>query len=310
MPNDGSLAHMHDRLCGIFPPIPTIFDAAGLVDARAISENVARCSTTGLAGVLALGSNGEAVLLDEAESDRVLAAAREALPATKLLIAGTGRESTAATIDACRRAASLGAEAVLVRPPAYYKSQMTNDALTGHFRRVADASRVPVLLYNLPATGIVLTLPVVAALADHPNIVGLKETSQELERLGQFTAIGGGFAVLSGWAPVLYPAMTIGAVGGILAVANVLPDRCVELYAHAKAGRHAEALALQRAITPLAQLVSSVHGIPGLKVALDLAGYHGGPTRAPLQPVSERARDDIARALAAFPDATRANRGA
>jgi len=310
MRHDGSLAGMHARLCGIFPPIPTIFDADGLVDARAISAHVARCMATGLAGVLALGSNGEAVFLDEAESDRVLAAAREAVPAAKLLIAGTGRESTPATIDACRRAASLGAEAVLVRPPAYYKSQMTNDALVAHFRRVADASPTPVLLYNLPATGIVLTLPVVAALAEHPNIVGLKETSQELERLGQFTAVGRGFAVLSGWAPVLYPAMTIGAVGGILAVANVAPDRCVELYEHAKAGRHAEALALQRAITPLAQLVSSVHGIPGLKAALDLAGYHGGPSRAPLLPVSDRAREDIARALAALAGATPAVRGA
>ncbi len=177
---------------------------------------------------------------------------------------------------------------------------MTPDALIEHFRRVADGSPVPVLLYNLPATGVVLTYPVVAALAEHPNVVGMKETSPELERLGQFTAIGGGFAVLSGWAPVIYPAVTIGAAGGILAVANVLPDRCVELYEHARAGRHAEALAVQREITPLAQLVSSVHGIAGLKAALDLLGFHGGPPRPPIQPVSDRARADIARALAAF----------
>lgn len=291
---------MHARLHGIFPPIPTTFDSAGQVDARAITANVTRWMTTGLAGVLALGSNGEAPLLDEAESDRVLAAAREAVPSGKLLIAGTGRESTRAAIDACRRAGALGADAVLVRPPSYYKTQMTPDALVEHFRCVADASPVPVLLYNLPATGVVLTLPVVSALAAHPNIVGMKETSPELERLGQFTAIGGGFAVLSGWAPVIYPAVTIGAVGGILAVANVLPDTCVELYEHARAGRHAEALALQREITPLAQLVSSVHGIAGLKAALDLLGFHGGPTRPPLQPVSGRAREDLSSALAAF----------
>ncbi len=291
---------MQARLRGIFPPIPTTFDSAGQVDARAITANVARWMTTGLAGVLALGSNGEAPLLDEAESDRVLAAAREAVPSGKLLIAGTGRESTRAAIDACRRAAALGADVVLVRPPSYYKTQMTPEALIDHFRRVADASSVPVLLYNLPATGVVLTLPVVAALADHPNVVGMKETSPELERLGQFTAIGGEFAVLSGWAPVIYPAVTLGAAGGILAVANVLPDQCVTLYAHAAAGRHAEALALQRLITPLAQLVSSIHGIAGLKAALDLLGFHGGPTRPPLQPASDRARDDIARALAVF----------
>ena len=291
---------MQARPRGIFPPIPTTFDAGGAVDTRAITANVSRWMATGLAGILALGSNGEAVLLDEAESDRVLAAAREAVPAGKLLIAGTGRESTRAAVDACRRAAALGADLALVRPPAYYKGQMTPDVLIEHFRRVAEASPIPVLLYNLPATGVVLTLPVVTAVADHPNVVGMKETSPELERLGQFTAIGGGFAVLSGWAPVIYPAVTIGAAGGILAVANVLPNQCVALHEHAAAGRHAEALALQRLITPLAQLVSSIHGIAGLKAALDMLGYHGGPTRAPLQPVSDRARDEIARALAPF----------
>jgi 4-hydroxy-2-oxoglutarate aldolase len=291
---------MQARLRGIFPPIPTTFDSAGRVDAPAITANVTRWMTTGLSGVLALGSNGEAVLLDDTESDRVLAAAREAVPPARLLLAGTGRESTPAAIDACRRAAALGADAVLVRPPSFYKSQMTTDALTGHFRRVADASPVPVLLYNLPVTGVVLTLPVVAALADHPNVVGLKETSPELERLGQFTAIGGGFAVFAGWAPVVYPAMVLGAAGGILAVANVLPERCVELYEHARAGRHAEALALQRAITPLAQLVTSVYGVAGLKAALDQVGFLGGPPRGPLQPLSERGREEIARALAAI----------
>lgn len=291
---------MQARLRGIFPPIPTVFDRAGAVDARAIAENVSRWMTTGLAGVLALGSNGEAVLLDDAESDRVLAAAREAVPASRLLIAGTGRESTPATMDACRRAGAIGADAVLVRPPSYYKGQMTAEALVAHFRRVADASPVPVLLYNLPATGVTLTLPVVAALAEHPNVVGMKETSPDLERLGQFAAMGERFAVLSGWAPVIYPALASGASGGILAVANVLPGPCVELYELAAAGRHAEALALQRAITPLAQLVSSVHGIAGLKAALDALGFHGGPVRAPLPPVSERARDEIGRALAPF----------
>lgn len=291
---------MQARLRGIFPPIPTTFDAAGEVDTRAVAANVSRLMATDLAGVLALGSNGEAVSLDESESDRVLSAVRDVVPTGKLLIAGTGRESTRATIDACRRAGACGAEAVLVRPPSYFKTQMTNDALIAHFRQVADASPVPVLLYNLPATGVVLTYPIVAALAQHPNVVGLKETSPELERLGLFTAIGGGFSVLSGWAPVIYPALAIGAAGGILAVANVLPDHCVRLFNHASAGRHADALALQRAITPLAQLVSSVHGIAGLKHALDLLGFAGGPTRAPLLPLSDRARDEIARALVTF----------
>jgi 4-hydroxy-2-oxoglutarate aldolase len=291
---------MQARLRGIFPPIPTVFDVGGDVDTGAMAANVRRWMGTPLSGVLALGSNGEATSLDEAESDRVLAAVRQEVPSAKLLIAGTGRESTRATIDACRRAASLGADVVLVRPPSYFKTQMTDAALVAHFTAVADASPVPVLLYNLPATGVTLTLPVVAQLATHANVAGMKETSPELERLGQFTAIGSGFQVLSGWAPVIYPAVALGAAGGILAVANVLPDVCVTLFGHAAGGREAEALSLQRAITPLARLVSSVHGVPGLKHALDAIGFAGGAPRPPLLPASDRARDEIGRALAAF----------
>jgi len=183
---------------------------------------------------------------------------------------------------------------------------MTNDALIAHFRQVADASPVPILLYNLPATGVTLTLPVVAAMAQHPNVAGMKETSPELERLGQFTALGSRFQVLSGWAPVLYPAVAIGAAGGILAVANVLPDECVTLYRLASESRHAEALSLQRTLTPLARLVSSVHGIAGLKHALDLIGFTGGEPRSPLRPLGEGGRQEIAQALEAFRTANHA----
>jgi 4-hydroxy-2-oxoglutarate aldolase len=287
------------RLHGIFPPIPTTFDADGEVDTAALAANVRRWMRTRLTGVLALGSNGEAALLDEDECDRVLAAVREHVPGDRVLLAGTGRESTRATIAATRRAADLGADAVLVRPPSYFKSHMTADAIVAHFTAVADASPVPVLLYNLPGVaGFSLTLPAVARLAAHPNIPGMKETSADLERLGQFAAVApADFAVLSGWAPVVYPALVAGAAGGILAVANVLPDDCVTLFDLARASRHDEALALQRRLTPIAQLVTSVHGIAGLKYALDELGYLGGPVRAPLRPLAEGGRDEIRRAL-------------
>lgn len=293
---------MHLALSGVFPPLPTTFDSNGDVDTRAICVNVDRLMTTGLAGVLALGSNGEAGLLTEAESDSVVEAVRRSVPDHKLLLVGVGRESTRGTIDAAKRAAALGATAVLVRPPSYFKTQMTADALIAHFRAVADGSPVPVLLYNLPGpTGIVLTVPIVTALADHPNVAGLKETSPELERLGQCVTLrNGAFPVFSGWAPVVYPAVVAGAAGGILAVANVLPNECVTLVQHARDGRHQEALVIQRRITQLAQLVSSVHGVPGLKHAMDLFGFKGGPVRAPLQPLTDRARDEVARALAPF----------
>jgi 4-hydroxy-2-oxoglutarate aldolase len=291
---------MRDRLHGIFPPIPTPFDASDRIDRKALTRNVGQWMQTGLSGLLAVGSNGEAPFLDQDECDEVIATVREAMPG-RVLLAGTGHETTKRAIVASARAARNGADAVLVRAPSYYKTQMTTDALVAHFTAVADASPVPVLLYNLPgATGITLTMPVVGKLAGHPNIAGLKETSPELDRLGQFTQLqAGAFRVFCGWAPVVYPALVAGAVGGILAIANVLPEECVALYEHVRAGRHAEALALQRRLTPLAQLVSTIHGIAGLKAALEMVDFVGGPVRGPLLPVPPRAREEIAAALTA-----------
>jgi 4-hydroxy-2-oxoglutarate aldolase len=292
---------MKDRLRGIFPPIPTTFDDRGEIDTAAMAANVRRWMAADLKGVLALGSNGEAGFVDEEESDRVVKAVRGAVPSDRLLLVGTGRESTRATIAATRRAADLGADAVLIRTPSFFKSQMTTDALMKHYVAVADASPVPTLLYNLPGpTGVTLTLPLVQALADHPNIAGVKETSPELDRLGQFAAVRPDrFSVMCGWAPVVYPALVAGAAGAILAVANVLPDETVTLFRHVTAGRHADALALQRRLTPIAQMVSTTYGVAGLKAALDLVGYRGGPVRAPLLPIGERARSEIEQAIEA-----------
>ncbi len=280
--------------------MPTTFDpASGDVDTHAIRENVERWMRTGLRGILALGSNGEAAMLEEDESDRVVAAVRDAMPTGRTLIVGTGRESTRGAIHAATRAAKLGADAVLVRTPSFFKSQMTADVLVAHYTAVADASPVPVLLYNLPTvTGVMITPAIVSRLVGHANIIGIKETSPDLERLGQFAAIKpASFAVLCGWAPVVYPALTVGAVGAILAAANVVPDACVTLFEHAQAGRHAEALALQQRLTPLAQLVTGTYGVAGLKLAMEMVGYHGGPARLPLLPAPASARDEIAAAL-------------
>ena len=292
---------MKDRLRGIFPPIPTTFDDRGDLDTAAIASNVRQWMTTGLKGILALGSNGEAGFVDEDESDRVVTAVRAAMPADRLLLVGAGRESTRATMAATRRAADLGADAVLIRTPSFFKSQMTSDALMKHYVAVADASPVPTLLYNLPGpTGISLTLPLIQSLADHPNVIGVKETSPELDRLGQFAAVRPErFSVMCGWAPVVYPALVSGATGAILAVANVLPDETVTLFEHVRAGRHADALALQRRLTPIAQMVSTTYGVAGLKAALDLVGYRGGPVRAPLLPISDRVRSEIEQAIEA-----------
>jgi 4-hydroxy-2-oxoglutarate aldolase len=167
-------------LAGVFPPIATPFDDRGTVDADAIRANVPRWLDAGVRGIVALGSNGEAPLLDEREADAVVAAARDVIPRDRLLIAGTGRESTRGTITASRRAAELGADAVLVRTPSYFKSRMTPDAFVAHYTALAEAMSIPVLLYNYPAvTGLTLTADTVARLAQHPNIIGIKETSTD-----------------------------------------------------------------------------------------------------------------------------------
>ena len=287
-------------LAAVFPPMVTPF-TDGEVDAGAIRSNVERWMRAGLGGVVALGTNGEAALLDESESDRVLDAVREAVPSGRLLSAGTGRESTRATIAATARAAALGADYVLVRTPSFFRTQMTAPALAAHFTAVADASPIPILLYNFPGqTGVNFSPDTIGALAAHPNIAGMKETGTDAAQLASFVDAASTFtfSVLVGAAPGLYPAMCAGAAGAIVAVACVLPELSVQLHGHARAGRHPEARALQRLLTPLGRLVTTTHGVPGLKAALDLAGYRGGEPRAPLMPVSPRVRDDIRAELA------------
>jgi 4-hydroxy-2-oxoglutarate aldolase len=289
------------NLSGVFPPIATTFDDRGAVDPDAIRANVARWLGGGVRGIVALGSNGEAPLLDEREADIVIGAVREAVPAGRLLIAGTGRESTRATIDASRRAAALGADAVLVRTPSYFKTRMTPDVLFAHYSALADAIEIPVLLYNYPAvTGISLTAATVARLAAHPNIIGMKETGTDAAQIAAFieAASGQRFDVIAGSGPGFYAALCLGGAGGILATACVVPRACVALYEAFRRGAHDEARELQRRIVPITQAITTGFGVPGLKAALDLTGYAGGHPRPPLQPAAPDAIEAIKSALA------------
>ena len=292
-------------LAGVYPPIATPFDAGGDVDRRALAANVTRYVAQGVRGVVALGSNGEAPLLDERESDAVIGAAREALPPDRLLIAGTGRESTRATIDASRRAAALGADAVLVRTPSYFKPRMTPAALATHYTAIADAMGVPVLLYNYPAvTGITLTPETVGRLARHPNIVGIKETSTDAAQIAAYVdaSRGEAFSVLAGSAPAFYAALCLGARGAILAAACVVPRACVELMKAFSQGDHEKARDLQRRMIPIAVAVTSRYGVAGLKLAMDLSGYHGGLPRPPLEEAPAGASDAVRSALSLLDD--------
>jgi 4-hydroxy-2-oxoglutarate aldolase len=273
------------NLQGIFPPITTPFKDDEL-DVEGLKANVTRWMQSRLAGVLVLGSNGEGPMLDAEESYRAAAAVRECVPAGKTLIVGAGEESTHATIAAVRRAARAGADVVLVRTPAYFKTQMTADVFARHYIAVADASPVPVLPYNVPGlTGVKLPAEVVAQLSAHPNIPGVKDSSADLVQIGDLVALTpGDFQVLVGSAPTLYASLCVGAIGGIVAAACVIPELCVELYELTRQQKHAEALALQRRITPLAKSVTSRFGVAGLKAAMEMTGYIGGVPRRPLSP--------------------------
>lgn len=274
--------------------MPTPFKG-GEVDAAAIQSNVRTWIAAGLGGIVAVGTNGEATLLDDDEADRVIAAARREVPPDRVLIGGAGHESTRATIAAVRRAAAAGADAVLVKTPSVYKAQVTAAGLAAHYTAVADASPVPVLLYNFPgSTGVNLSPDTVARLAAHPNIIGMKETSTDGAQFADLAAaVPDSFTVLCGAAPGVFAALCAGAKGAIIAVASLMPAACLELLAHVRAGRYDEARALQGRITPLGRAVTTTYGIAGLKAALDMSGYCGGDPRPPLGPLSPDAADRI-----------------
>ncbi len=289
-------------LHGVFAPIPTPFDSNEQPDEQRLRAACCHWAATSLSGIVVLGSTGEAVLLSEAESDRVITAARETWPSGRPFIVGTGRESTAATIDATRRAAALGAEAVLVRTPGFYKAQMNADAFVRHYTAVADTSPVPVLLYNFTAvTGVNLPPIAVSKLSAHGNIIGVKESGGDIAQISEFVkGSRSGFNVLAGSSTTFYSALGVGAVGGILALSCVLPDACLRLFELTRDGKHAEAIALQMRLLPIAKLVGSTHGIAGLKAALTLVGCDAGAPRAPLAAVSDATAAALREALVSF----------
>jgi 4-hydroxy-2-oxoglutarate aldolase len=283
---------------GIYAPVVTPFRDQQ-PDLDALRANLARYADSPLAGLVVLGSNGEAPALDDAESDAVLRAARGAIPSGKTFIAGTGRESTAATITATQRAADAGADAVLVRTPSFYKGRLTAESFVRHYEEVANHSPVPVFIYNVTVfTGVTLPIGALSQLVSHERIAGMKDSSSDMAQFAEFVAHApASFAVLSGSAPALYPSLAIGAAGAVVGIANVVPEACVRLYDLVVEGRHDEAREWQRRLTPLAHAVGARYGVPGLKLALDLIGCRGGEPRLPLLPPPPEAETVIRAAL-------------
>jgi 4-hydroxy-2-oxoglutarate aldolase len=289
---------MNKPLEGIYVALTTPFAGDGISTAQ-LKENVGRLNATSIAGYLVLGSTGESVSLTDAESLALVEAVLEAAAADKKIIVGTAREWTKGTIDFGARLPARGVAAVLVRPPSYYKSKMTREALKAHFLAVADASRHPVLLYNMPAnTGINMEPRMVIELATHPNVAGLKESGGSLSFLAEVVReVSDGFRYFVGSGHVVYPGLEMGACGAILAVANAAPEICGEIYRLFRAGKKDEARRLQLDLVPLNKALMETYGIAGLKHAQDLRGFHGGPTRLPLLPVDEASKREIAALL-------------
>src|ERR1700719_4348708 len=294
---------------GVYAALTTPFAADGSVALPELKQNIQRYDATGLAGDAVQGSTGESVLLSRAEWDSVLVAAKEAASSKKRLLAGTGVESTAETISRTQRAAEWVYDAALVKPPYYYKPMYKPEVFIAHYRRVADASPIPVMLYSVPQfTGISLEAPEVAVLAEHPNIIGIKESSGHVQRVGEMVAaVPASFQILTGGAGVLLPSLAVGAKGAILALASALPEKCVELYEQMRRGQVETARELQKTLLRASKVIVSELGIPGVKFVMDQRGYHGGQPRLPLLPLADAAKKRILDLLAALePAAARA----
>ncbi|MEK9509144.1 dihydrodipicolinate synthase family protein [Gemmatimonadota bacterium Y43] len=282
-------------LAGVHIPTTTPFDAEGEVDREALRSNLAHLVGQGVQGLVVGGSTGEAVLLDASERRISWEIARE-VGADQLLIAGTGAESTRTTVRMCRAAAEAGADAVLVQPPAFYKGAMTPPVLADHYRAVADASPVPVIVYQVPLRMSTLDFPtpLLAELSEHANIVGMKDSRGDLDRLCEVVdATAKGFQMLVGSGALLHAALEAGAVGGILGIANLVPAWCVGIHAAHRSGDESAAARLQSKVSPLHTGIVGGMGVPGVKFGLDRLGLVGGAPRPPLRALAEPGRTAV-----------------
>jgi 4-hydroxy-2-oxoglutarate aldolase len=286
------------KLGGVMPPITTPFQDGKLASDK-LKNNFQKWNKTGLSGYLVLGSNGESVYLNEEEKIKVAEVSRASIPGSKIMMVGTGMESTQETIRFTNQVAKIGADCALVVTPSYFKGSMKPQILYDHFVAVAESSKIGILVYNVPQfTGINLEPEWVAKLSEHPNIVGMKDSSGNIGQLSEIIHLSEkGFAVFVGSAPVFFPALCMGAVGGILAVANVIPQEYVRIQSLFDKGKMNEAKALQNQLTPLAKAVTTRYGIGGLKIAMDLAGYFGGHPRLPLKRPNKEVEEELRRLL-------------
>jgi 4-hydroxy-2-oxoglutarate aldolase len=272
---------------GIFAALTTPFAPDGSVSCTDLAHNIGLYNATDLAGYVVLGSTGEAVLLTAAETDAVLATAIAATAKDKKLIAGTGAESTAETIERTKRAAALGYSAAMVRTPHYYKPSYTPEVLISHYQRIADESPIPILLYSIPQfTGVALEAPEVSVLAAHKNIIGIKDSSGNVPRISEMVRTApASCQVITGSGSALQPSLAAGAKGAILGLACALAESFVAIYECFHSGQVDKSRDLQRTLLEASAAIEQM-AIPGFKYAMDCRGYRGGRPRPPLQPLS------------------------
>jgi len=277
-------------LAGIFPPIPTPFDESGDVDHDALCANLQRWHGYGLAGYVVLGSNGETALLSVEEKQVILQTARSTIPEDKLLIAGTGCESARQTIELTDFAAQAGADAALVLTPHFYGMKRAN--LVSYYGAVADASPIPVILYNVPKfTHVDMDAATIAQIATHPNVIGIKDSGGNITKIADTVRqTADDFQVLAGSAGFLLASLVVGAVGGVVALANAAPQQAIDIYGLHREGQLDRAAELQRRMVPVNAAITARFGVPGLKAALDMLGWVGGPVRLPLLDLSPEER--------------------
>lgn len=284
-------------LSGAFLPVTTPFDpVTGDVDIVAFRANLRQWFRHELQGILIAGSTGESVFLDETEGKALLQAASDVLPAEAKIIMGAAAESTRHTIARVQAAADNGADAVLVKPPVYFRGAMTPRALARHYREVADASPVPVIIYQVPLRLSTLEFPtgLVAELSTHGNIVGIKDSRGKLEPLAELVeACTDDFQVLVGSGALFYPALEVGATGGIMALGLLATGSVAEIWAAWKDGRTADAGRIQERVAPVHNGIVGGMGVPGIKAALDMLDLHGGLPRPPLEPFPQGRRGEI-----------------
>lgn len=288
------------KLQGIYPPITTPFDQNGELYKAKVTHNVEKWNLTGISGYVVCGSTGESVMLTTEEKLQLWSWVAEYAAPDKLLIAGTGMESVRETVELTNRAAEMGYKAAMVRTPHYYKNLINNAAAqTLYFRCVADQAKIPIMIYNWPqTTGVDIPPDAVVAVSEHPNIIAIKESSGNLEKVMQMIReVKPGFQVLVGSAPTLAPSFMVGAVGAVLAFANAAPYSTVAIWEACRTREYDAALDWQNRISRAAVLVTTRYGVPGLKYAMDLNGYYGGPPRLPLTVPSPEAKREIEEAF-------------